>query len=199
VAIRKALWEASAERKNEANMTRLISFVNKKYGLNISSYDELYDWSIEKIPDFWAAVWDFVGIKASRKYDEIVDDLTKFPGAKWFGGARLNFAENLLRYRDDHIAFIFKGETRESVRMTYAELYSTVARLAKSLRDMGVVPGDRVAAYMPNLMETAIAMLATTSIGAVWSSCATDLGQQAVGRKNLISAIFLKLYCGLTF
>jgi len=180
VAIRKALWEASAERKNEANMTRFIGFVNKKYGLNINSYDELYNWSIDKIPDFWAAIWDFVDIKASRKYDEIVDDLTKFPGAKWFSGARLNFAENLLRYRDNHTAFIFKGETRESIKMSYAELYSTVARLAKSLRDIGVVPGDRVAAYMPNLMETAIAMLATTSIGAIWSSCATDLGQQAV-------------------
>jgi len=175
----KLLWEPSEEVKKKANMTRFISFVNEKHGLKIDSYDELYKWSIEKIPDFWATMWEFVPIKASRMYDEVVDDLTKFPGARWFGGARLNFAENLLRYRDDHTAFIFKGETQKSARMTYAELYDSVARLAKSLRDTGVKPGDRVAAYMPNLMETAIAMLAATSIGAVWASCATDLGAQA--------------------
>ena len=175
----KLLYEPSEERKKQANITRFISFVNEKYGLTIDSYDELYDWSIEKIPVFWETMWEFFGIKASRRYDEVVDDLTKFPGAQWFGGARLNFAENLLRYRDDHTAFIFKGETQKSARMTYTELYKSVARLVKSLRGIGVKPGDRVAAYMPNLMETAIAMLAATSIGAVWSSCATDLGAQA--------------------
>ena len=175
----KLLWKPSEERKKQANMTRFISFLNEKYALKIDSYAELYEWSIEKIPEFWAAIWEFAPVKASHGYDEVVDDLTKFPGTKWFGGARLNFAENLLRYRDNHIAFIFKGETQKSSRMTYAELYNSVAGLAKSLRDIGVKPGDRVAAYMPNLIETAIAMLATTSIGAVWSSCATDLGAQA--------------------
>jgi acetoacetyl-CoA synthetase len=124
-------------------------------------------------------MWDFVEIKASKRYDKVVDDLKRYPGARWFPGARLNFAENLLRYRDDRLAFIFKGETQKSAKMTYAELYRAVARLAKSLRDIGIAPGDRVAAYMPNLTETAIAMLATTSIGAVWSSCATDIGPQA--------------------
>jgi len=177
--VKVPIWEPSEELKKQANMIRFISFVNEKYGLTIDSYDELYDWSIEKIPDFWAAMWEFAPIKASREYDEVVDDLSKFPGAKWFSGSRLNFAENLLRYRDDHIAFIFKGETQKSARMTYAELYDSVARLAKSLRKIGVKPGDRVAAYMPNLIETATSMLATTSIGAVWSSCATDLGAQA--------------------
>jgi acetoacetyl-CoA synthetase len=175
----KLLWKPSEETKKKANITRFISFVNKKHGLKINSYDELYDWSIEKIPDFWAAMWEYVPIKASKMYDEVVDDLTRFPGTRWFGGARLNFAENLLRYRDDHTAFIFRGETQKSARMTYAELYDSVARLASSLRDAGVKPGDRVAAYMPNLMETAIAMLAATSVGAVWASCATDLGSQA--------------------
>ena len=177
--MRKLLWEPSEEHKKQANMTRFISFVNDKYALKIDSYDELYDWSIKKIPDFWAAMWEFAPIKASLGYDEVIDNLAKFPGAKWFGGARLNFAENLLRYRNDHTAFIFKGETQKSASMSYAELYNSVARLAKSLRKIGVKPGDRVVAYMPNLIETAIAMLAATSIGAVWSSCATDLGAQA--------------------
>ncbi|MEW6274846.1 MAG: acetoacetate--CoA ligase [Bacillota bacterium] len=177
--MKKPLWKPSEERKKQANITRFINLVNNKYGLEINSYPQLYNWSIENIPDFWATMWQFAQIKASRGYDQVVDDLRKFPGAKWFPGARLNFAENLLRYTDDHVAFIFRGETQKSARMTYAQLYDTVARLAKSLRELGVAPGDRVVAYMPNLIETAIAMLAATSIGAVWSSCATDIGPQA--------------------
>jgi acetoacetyl-CoA synthetase len=179
MASKKPLWVPSEERKKKANMTRFIDHVNKKYGKNFASYWELYDWSVEEIPDFWAAVWDFVEIKASQPYTRVVDDLKKFPGARWFEGARLNFAQNLLRYRDDRPAFKFVGETQKTSQMTYAELYDTVARLAKSLRDLGIKPGDRVVAYMPNLMETAIAMLASTSIGAIWSSCATDIGAQA--------------------
>jgi len=175
----KLLWQPSEELIKQANMTKFIDFVNKKYGLGINSYFQLYQWSIENIPDFWAAMWEFGGIKASRGYNNVVDDLSKFPGARWFIGARLNFAENLLRYRDNHAAFIFKGETQKSARMTYAEVYNSVARLAKSLREIGIAPGDRVCAYMPNLMETAIAMLAATSIGATWASCGAELGTQA--------------------
>jgi len=175
----KLLWEPSEERKSKANMTKFINFVNKRYGENFHSYWELYDWSIDKIPDFWASVWDFVGIKASKGYDIVIDDVNKMPGAKWFIGARLNFAENLLRYRDEHTAFIFRGETQKSAKMSYAELYDSVARLVKSLRQIGIGPGDRVVAYMPNIMETAIAMLAATSIGAVWASCAADIGPEA--------------------
>jgi acetoacetyl-CoA synthetase len=175
----KLLWQPSEKLIKQANITRFIDFVNKKYGLRINSYAQLYNWSIENIPDFWAAMWEFGGIKASRGYDKVVDDLSKFPGARWFTGARLNFAENLLKYRDNHAAFIFKGETQKSAKMTYAEVYNSVARLAKSLRKIGIAPGDRVCAYMPNLMETAVAMLAATSIGATWASCGADLGAQA--------------------
>ncbi|MDH5447705.1 MAG: acetoacetate--CoA ligase [Candidatus Bathyarchaeota archaeon] len=178
--MRKPLWVPSEERIKEANITRFINLVNGKYNLQIDSYDKLHRWSIENVSDFWAAMWEFGGIKASQKYETVVDDLGKFPGAKWFAGARLNFAENLLRCRDAHPAFIFKGETKKSSRMTYTELYNSVARLARSLRKMGVAVGDRVAAYMPNLVETANAMLATTSIGAIWSSCGTELGPKAV-------------------
>ncbi len=175
----KLLWKPSEDRIKNSNMYKFIQFINKKYGANFTEYRSLYQWSIENIPEFWASFWDFADIKYSKSYDSIVDDLTKMPGTKWFEGAMLNFAENLLRYRDDHIAFIFKGETQKSAKMSYAELYDTVARLAKSLRQIGVSPGDRVAAYMPNMMETAIAMLAATSIGATWSSCATDIGSGA--------------------
>jgi acetoacetyl-CoA synthetase len=173
------LWTPSEETIKNSNITRFTDHVNKKQGKKLRTYWDLYQWSIENIPDFWARMWEFAEIKASRPYDRVVDDLKVFPGTKWFPGARLNFAENLLRYRDDRVAFIFKGETQKSTQMTYKEVYTSVARLAKSLRDIGVQPEDRVAAYMPNLIETAIAMLATTSIGAVWSSCATDIGPQA--------------------
>jgi acetoacetyl-CoA synthetase len=160
-------------------MTRFMEFVNRRHGKEFKKYDDLYQWSVKDIADFWAAMWEFGEIKASRKYDRVIDDPKKMPGTQWFSGARLNFAENLLRYRDDRPAFMFRGETQKSSKMTYAELYATVSRLARSLRELGIVPGDRVAGYMPNLMETAIAMLATTSVGAVWSSCATDIGPLA--------------------
>ncbi|UCE33208.1 MAG: acetoacetate--CoA ligase [Deltaproteobacteria bacterium] len=175
----KLLWKPSQERIKNSNMYRFMDFVNQKYGTDFSEYRPLYQWSVENIPEFWATFWDFAGIISSKPYDTVVDDLSKFPGATWFVGARLNFAENLLRYRDDRKAFIFKGETQKTSTMTYAELYDTVARLARSLRELGIKPGDRVAAYMPNMMETAIAMLAATSIGATWSSCATDIGSGA--------------------
>lgn len=173
------LWVPSEECRSRANITRFIRRVNQRYGLDIRSYGDLHAWSVEHIPDFWAAMWEFGEITASRSFTEVVDDLGRFPGAKWFGGARLNFAENLLRYRDDRPALVFKGETRRSTAMTYAELFDAVARLAGSLRAMGVVPGDRVVGYMPNLIETAVAMLAATSLGAIWSSCATDIGARA--------------------
>lgn len=174
------LWTPSAEQVSRANMTRFMEFVNSKYNLSFTEYSQLYQWSIDSIPDFWAAVWDFVEVKASRKWDTVVDDLGKMPGAKWFEGAELNFAENLLRYRDDQTAIIFKGEVKEPVRITYAELYDQVARLAKSLKEAGVVKGDRVAGFMPNMTETVIAMLAATSIGAIWSSCSPDFGIKGV-------------------
>ena len=174
------LWAPSEERVSQANITRFIQLVNRKYGLKIESYRALYDWSVEGISEFWGAMWEFADIKASRRYDEVVDDLDRFPGARWFPGARLNFAENLLRHRDDYPAFMFKGETKRSARLTYSELYDQVSRLAMSLREIGVRPGDRVCAYMSNLIETAIAMLAATSLGAVWASCGAELGPTAV-------------------
>ena len=174
------LWTPSRERVNQSNMVTFIHFVNERYGVRLESYRELQKWSVQAIPDFWAAMWEFAGIRSSRGYDQVVDDLAKFPGARWFVGARLNFAENLLRHRDDRAAFIFWGEDRKTDRVTYRELYDRVARLAVSLRGMGVRPGDRICAYMPNIIHTTIAMLATTSIGALWTSCGAELGPTAV-------------------
>lgn len=178
--MKQPLWTPSQERIKNANMTRFIEFVNNRYQKDFTDYFALYDWSVTDIPAFWAAAWEFLGIIASKTYEKPVDDLNRFPGAEWFPGAELNFAENLLRYRDDRVALTFKCETKPPVHTTYRELYRTVASLAGSLRDLGVTRDDRVVGYMPNMAETAIAMLAATSLGATWASCGSELGMQAV-------------------
>lgn len=176
----KLLWTPSDERIKGTNMYRFMNFINEKYNKKFSEYKHLYEWSIENIPDFWVSLWEFADIKASKQFDQVIDDLNKMPGAKWFSGARLNFAENLLHYRDDQIALIFKGEEQESTSITYAQLYDEVARVAKSLKEAGVQVGDRVVGFMPNMPETIIAMLAATSLGAAWSSCSPDFGIKGV-------------------
>ncbi|MHA1472317.1 MAG: acetyl-coenzyme A synthetase N-terminal domain-containing protein, partial [Promethearchaeota archaeon] len=141
---RKLLWEPSEDWIKNANITRFIEFVNREYGQNIKGGRDLYKFSVESIEDFWKAMWKFSNIIASKPYDKVVEDLSVFPGTKWFPGTCLNFAENLLRYKDDQLAFIFQGETKVTKQMTYAELNKTVARLAKSLKELGVKIGDRV-------------------------------------------------------
>ena len=177
---RKKLWEPSKKWIKNSEITRFIEFVNNIYKMKIKGAKELYQWSIDNIKDFWAAMWDFGGIIASKKYDKVVEDLSVFPGTKWFPGAKLNFAENLLKYKDDQFAFIFQGETKKTELISYANLNKQVARLAQSLRKMGVKIGDRVVSYIPNLIETPTAMLATTAIGAIWASCGAELQASAV-------------------
>lgn len=125
-------------------------------------------------------MWECGDIKASKPYDKVVEDLDTFPGTKWFPGAKLNFAENLLKFNDSQLAFIFQGENKKHKELSYKELNQTVAHLAKSLRDMGIKKGDRVVSYIPNLIETPSAMLATSSIGAIWASCGAELQASAV-------------------
>ena len=176
----KLLWKPSEEQIKNSNMHRFMAAVNEKYGQNFNDYSQLYDWSIENIAEFWATMWDYADIIASQPYELVIDDVTKMPGARWFTGAHLNFAQNLLRYRDDRVALIFKGEGQESIRITYAELYDEVARLAKALKESGVEIGDRVVGFMPNMPAAMIAMLAATSLGATWSSCSPDFGIKGV-------------------
>jgi acetoacetyl-CoA synthetase len=161
-------------------MTRFIDFVNEKFSLRAENYKDLYKWSVERIPDFWGALWDFVGIISSQKYDSVVEDLSKFPGTNWFPGAKLNFAENLLHFRDSQDALSYVNEAGFRTSLSYSELSNTVAKLAESLRSLGVKQGDRVAAYMPNRIETIVAMLASVSLGASWASCGAELGPTAV-------------------
>ncbi|RTZ96051.1 MAG: acetoacetate--CoA ligase [Deltaproteobacteria bacterium] len=176
----KKLWEPNESQIRSTNMFRFMQFINKKYGTDFETYDALYQWSVTHIADFWAAMWAFADIRASQPYESVIDDETKMPGARWFSGARLNFAENLLRYRDDRTALIFNGEGQVSAKITYTELYDEVARMARSLREAGVVAGDRVVGFIPNMPQTIFAMLAATSIGATWSSCSPDFGIKGV-------------------
>jgi acetoacetyl-CoA synthetase len=174
------LWKPSDASIRQSNMHRFMQAINSKYKQKFTQYTPLYAWSVRNIPDFWASLWEFADIIHSKPYDQVVDDLGKMPGARWFSGAHLNFAENLLRHRDGQTALIFKGEGQPSVKITYAELYDEVARIAKSLRAMGIKPGDRVVGFLPNMPHAIIAMLAATSIGAIWSSCSPDFGIKGV-------------------
>lgn len=175
----KLLWRAPSDVVANSRILEFINLVNIKYNKKFASYEELYKWSVSYIPEFWSSVWDYFKIITSQKFDVVVDDINKFPGAQWFVGAKLNFAENLLRYRNNKTALIFIGESQRKETITYTELYSYVSSLAESLRSIGVKTGDRVVGYMPNMIETVVAMLASTSLGAVWASCATDIGPEA--------------------
>ncbi len=174
------IWEPTAERKKSANLARFIALVNERHARSIITYRQLQEWSVNNIPDFWALMWEFAGVKASVPYEAPARNPGDMLGVKWFPGARLNFAENLLRFRDDRTALVFKGEAAPPRRLTYAQLYGEVGRLAKSLENSGVGVGDRVAGFMPNMSETVIAMLATTSLGAIWSSCSPDFGPRGM-------------------
>lgn len=174
------LWTPSPARIREANITRFLDHIRSEVAPDVTSQQALYRWSIEHPERFWPQVWAFCGIKASKHWDKVLVDGNKMPGARWFTGSRLNFAENLLRHRDDRLALVFRGEKGERVALTYKELYTQVAGCADALRRSGVRTGDRVAGFMPNRHETAIAMLAATSLGAVWSSCSPDFGINGV-------------------
>ena len=173
------LWLPDPYRIEQANMTKFMKFVNEQYGNSFSDYLELYNWSVEKIEEFWEAIWNYSGIIHSSEYKFVLDE-RKMLGAKWFDGAKLNFAENLLRYRDNKIALISYREKNPAIKLTYTELYKLVSACASGLKKIGLKKGDRVAGFVTNIPETVIAMLATTSIGAVWSSCSPDFGIQGV-------------------
>jgi acetoacetyl-CoA synthetase len=176
----KLLWQPTEEKIRNTNMYRFMNVINDKYNQNFKEYAPLYKWSVENIPEFWETMWEFADIICSKSYHQVIDDVSKMPGACWFSGAQLNFAENLLRYRDSRTALIFKGEGQESIKMSYAELYDEVAGLAKALKETGVETGDRVVGFIPNMPAATIAMLAATSLGATWSSCSPDFGLKGV-------------------
>jgi len=174
------LWSPSTERIADANVTRFIARVNANHQTALTDYASLYDWSVTQREQFWTEVWRFCAVRAERQPDSVLDNGNLMPGAKWFTGARLNFAANLLWRSDDALALIFTNERGTRRELSYRQLRAEVARVASGLRALGVVSGDRVAGFMPNLPETIVAMLATASIGATWSSCSPDFGVAGV-------------------
>ncbi len=174
------LWTPSKRRVEGSNMYRFMQTVNTRHDQSFSDYNELYQWSVDNPALFWQTIWDFIPIIASRQYEKVLKNPDSMRDAAWFAGSRLNFAENLLRFRDERTALVFRGEDRLRIRMSYEELYRCVARTASSLKELGVSAGDRVVGFMPNRHETVIAMLAAASIGCLWSSCSPDFGIKGV-------------------
>ncbi len=177
----KKLWQASPERLKHASINRFITLCNENYALAINDYAGLYQWSITDSVAFWKTLWEFADVIAEQKAHHILTHSEKMPGARWFSGAKLNYAENLLRNRDEHsIAIIFHHEQGKTQYLRYPSLYHQVSQLAQALAADGIIAGDRIVAVLPNIPETVIAMLATTSLGAVWSSCSPDFAVAGV-------------------
>ncbi len=173
------LWTPSAERVAEANLTRFMQVAGERAGRAFEDYDSLWRWSVDERAAFWDTLWDFCGV-VGYKGEVVLEDGERMPGARWFPDAGLNFAENLLRHRDEKPALVFRGEDGTRMTLTYGGLYRAVAGVAAGLRAAGVGPGDRVAGFLPNHPQTVVAMLATASLGATWSSCSPDFGIQGV-------------------
>ena len=169
----KPLWTPSRERAQASELARFMRLAGK------TSYEELHRWSIERSADFWELVWRFAEVRGEMG-DRRLIEADRMPGARWFPDARLNYAENLLRERDAAPAITFWGEDRVKRRLSKRQLYDLVSRIAQALADAGVKKGDRVAGYLPNVPEATAALLATASLGAVWSSCSPDFGVQGV-------------------
>jgi acetoacetyl-CoA synthetase len=160
-------------------MMRFITLLQKQFP-EIKNYQDLYQWSIDNPETFWEAIWKFCDVKYKSSYDKVLEDGDKLPGAKWFVGSKINFAENLLKADDAQLAIIGRSERPQRSTLNFKQLRNKVARMSHALIESGVKPGDRVAGYLPNIPETVISMLATTAVGAVWSSCSEDFGVNGV-------------------
>jgi acetoacetyl-CoA synthetase len=174
------LWEPPAELVERARMTEYMRWLASERGLELEGYHNLWRWSVDDLEGFWSSIWDFFEVQADGGYDRVLAS-REMPGAEWFAGARLNYAEHVFADKDDaEPAILHASELRELGELTWGELRSHVAVVAAALRDLGVEPGDRVVAYLPNIPETIVAFLASASIGAVWSSCSPDFGPASV-------------------
>jgi len=173
------LWTPDEARCRATRLNDFMQTLSQRHQLDLNSYEQLHQWSVEQSETFWSDFWDYAGI-IGDKGDRVLEHPDRMPGARWFPRAQLNFAENLLRYRDDRSAVIFRGEDDTRIELSHAELYLQVAQLASALRREGVTAGDRVSGFMPNIPATLIGMLATASIGAIWSSCSPDFGINGV-------------------
>ncbi len=174
------LWQPSEERISRAELTSFRRYACNRHDLELNDYDDLHAWSVDDMASFWNDLWDYCGVIASNRGEVILESGRHMMDARFFPDARLNFAENLLRRRDDADAVVFCSETGHTYRLSRNELYDRVSQLVQALRDAGLRPGDRVAAVLPNIPETVTAALATAAAGGIWSSCSPDFGEQGV-------------------
>src|ERR1700689_4348691 len=177
----RPLWTPSAETCERSAMTRFMRWAGERHDCEFADYDELRRWSLRELETFWGDIWEFCGVRASRPYEQVLTS-REMPGARWFAGAELNYAENMLLRdrRADDVALLHASELRPLGEITWGELSAEVAAIAGGLRALGVGKGDRVVAYMPNIPETLVAFLAVASIGAIWSSAAPEFGARSV-------------------
>jgi acetoacetyl-CoA synthetase len=174
------LWEPSAELVERARMTEYMRWLAAERGLDFDGYDDLWRWSVEDLEGFWSSIWDFFEVQADSGYDRVLGSRA-MPGAEWFAGSRLNYAEHVFAgVEDAEVAILHASELRDLEQLSWGELRARVAAVAAGLRGLGVERGDRVVAYMPNIPEAIVAFLATASLGAVWSSCSPDFGPASV-------------------
>jgi acetoacetyl-CoA synthetase len=174
------LWEPSEEMKRQANITQYMQWLESEKGLLFDDPERLWEWSVSSLEDFWASLWEYFHIKASKPYSAVLTE-RKMPGAQWFTGSALNYAEHVFRNAtSSRPALLFQSESQPLIEISWAELYQKVCMVAQALRAMGVQRGDRVVSYMPNIPESAIAFLASASLGAIWSSCSPDFGTRSV-------------------
>jgi acetoacetyl-CoA synthetase len=174
------LWKPSPESIERRMMTRYMRWLEEDRGLTLPDYQALWEWSVNELEDFWGSIWEYFGVSSPTPYSSALAERT-MPGARWFEGAQLNYAEHLFRGKDDaEVAILHASELRDLEQLPWAELRQQVAAVAAGLRDLGIERGDRVAAYLPNIPEAVTAFLATASIGAIWSSCSPDFGPGSV-------------------
>ena len=173
------LWEPSAERMAGSNISRYMEWLADERGLRFESYNDLWQWSVDDLEEFWASIWDYFVVVSGSPYERVLGE-RGMPGAHWFSGATLNYAERALQRRDDNIALIAGSESGERSSVSYAELCERVGAVAAGLRRLGVGRGDSVAALMPNVPETVIAFLAASSLGAIWSTCSPEFGVTSI-------------------
>jgi acetoacetyl-CoA synthetase len=174
------LWIPSAARQQQSNLACFIAGLNEANGLHLSGFRAIHGFSVNEPEKFWRAVWDYAGVKAETRGDRVLADGGLMPGARFFPDARLNYAQNLLVKNDDTDALIFRGEDKVRRRMTWRELHAAVSKLQQALARAGLKAGDRVCAVMPNMPESIIALLAVSSLGAIWSSCSPDFGERGI-------------------
>ena len=195
-----ALWYPSDKLIHSSNIKYFIDKINIEYETHLNNYNDLYKWSIDNIEEFWAVLWDFSNIIHSQPYTYVVDNVNAMPGAQWFIGSRLNFAENLLKFRDDSIAITEYSESGFKKSITYEHLYIKVASMSNFFKIEELNKGDVVAGIISNRSEAVISMLAATSIGSIWSSCSPEFGLSSIiDRLNQINPKILIVEDGYTF